>query len=201
MSRSQTASSVPTAAHARFERCFGAHYAAIAGHLAARCATPQDAEDAAIEVFATAWRRIAELPDEPQDKLWLFGVARRVLANQTRARRRAERLSSRLAEQATDGDPAGDVPPVADERIARALDALSDSDRELLTLIAWDELTVAEAGRVLGIPGPLVSRRLYRAKRRFAHVLETARRTMPETPPELPSLAPAPITGSNHYER
>jgi RNA polymerase sigma-70 factor, ECF subfamily len=51
--------------------------------------------------------------------------------------------------------------------------SLSDGDRELLALVAWDGLDVSEIARVLRLPAPVVSARLYRARRRLAHRLST----------------------------
>src|SRR5215208_4877313 len=69
----------------RFERCFERNYGDVARYCARRLPKHADAEDAATEVFTTAWRRRRELPAEPRDRLWLFGIARRVVANATRA--------------------------------------------------------------------------------------------------------------------
>jgi RNA polymerase sigma factor (sigma-70 family) len=156
----------------RFERCFQRNYAHIARYCARRAATPDEAEDAATEVFATAWRRRHDLPGEPDDRLWLFGVARRVLANSARAEHRRRRLVQRLTAQPA---PAPIPPPSAGGEataLARALAALSEGDRELLLLTGWEELTPAQIARVLDRPAAIVSRRLHRARRRFAAALE-----------------------------
>ena len=78
------------------ERCFREHSPAIARYFLRRCATAGDAEEATTDVFAIAWRRIDRLPPEPETRLWLFGVARNVLADHQRAARRRARLSDRL---------------------------------------------------------------------------------------------------------
>jgi RNA polymerase sigma-70 factor (ECF subfamily) len=158
----------------RFERCFERNYRDVARYCARRAATPEDAEDAATEVFATAWRRRRDLPSEPDDRLWLFGIARRVHANAERAERRRSQLRRRLAAQPA---PVPEVPPSAGgeaEAIARALAALSPSDRELLLLTGWEELTPAQIAQLLNRPAPLISRRLHRARRRFAAALTAA---------------------------
>jgi RNA polymerase sigma-70 factor, ECF subfamily len=160
---------------ARFERTFTDNYGAIAAYLLRRCPSREDAEDAATEVFAVAWRRVGALPPPPEDRLWLFGVARRVLANQARAGRRRERLWHRLVDRSSPAWASSEAaPPVGGWAVARALRALSADDRELLTLVAWDGLEVAEIARVLDVSGPVVSRRLYRARERFALALEAA---------------------------
>ena len=165
----------PPDGHAeRFERCFERNYRDIARYCARRAATPEDAEDAATEVFATAWRRRRDLPIEPHDRLWLFGIARRVLANAERADRRRTRLTWRLTARPA---PVPAPPPSAGGEaaaIARALAALSPSDRELLLLTGWEELTPAQIAKLLNRPAPLISRRLHRARRRFAAALTAA---------------------------
>lgn len=156
----------------RIERCFREHSPAIARYFLRRCPTAGDAEEAVTDVFAVAWRRLDRLPPEPETRLWLFGVARKVLADQQRAARRRARLGDRLAA----------LPAVAPDPIAATVEALavrdawrslSDGDRELLALVAWDGLTVAEIARVLRVPAPVVSARLHRARRRLAHRLST----------------------------
>ena len=153
------------------EEAFTRHGAAIAAYCRRRCASVHDAEDAAIEVFAVACRRATDLPDEPETVLWLYGVARRVVANQTRAARRQERLWRRLAAQPrAEVTGLDDAPPVAE-----ALAALSPADRELLLLAAWEDLRPAEIARVVGRPAPWVSSRLHRARTRFAAALDAHR--------------------------
>ena len=150
----------PQARAERFERCFERNYADIARYCARRTASPEDAEDAATEVFATAWRRLSDMPREPDERLWLFGIARRVLANAHRAQRRRAHLALRLS---ADPPPAPAPPASAGSEaatIARALAAVPARDRELLLLAGWEGLTPAEIARVLKRPAPLVSQRL-----------------------------------------
>ncbi|WP_320670906.1 RNA polymerase sigma factor [Patulibacter defluvii] len=157
---------------ARIEATFAAHYGAIAAYLRRRCPDPDDADDATARVFAVAWRRIDRLPPEPETRLWLYGVARRVLAEDRRSRARRTRLAARSAAQPAPGpaDPADTVPRALQLRAAWR--ALSDGDRELLALAAWEGLRTAEIARVVGLPAPLVSKRLSRARRRLADRLD-----------------------------
>ncbi|GAA4976956.1 hypothetical protein GCM10023334_103440 [Nonomuraea thailandensis] len=55
-------------------------YEFILGYVLRRCPRPKDAADVVAETFTTAWRRIEELPEGDEARLWLYGVARRVLA-------------------------------------------------------------------------------------------------------------------------
>lgn len=119
-----------------------------------------------------AWRRLGEIPADPGP--WLLGVARRVLANRRRGDRRAGALVDRLGwERAVCApDPADLVG--ADHALRDAFAALGDRDREILGLVAWEGLTVAQAAVVLGLPAPMVSARLHRARGRLRRGLARA---------------------------
>src|ERR687885_2548338 len=68
-----------------FEALYDRCAASVLGYCLRR-ATPELAEDAFAETFAVAWRRRDAIPAEPLP--WLYGVARKVLANQRRAGKR-----------------------------------------------------------------------------------------------------------------
>jgi RNA polymerase sigma factor (sigma-70 family) len=157
--------------HTAFETWFREHYSDVARFCARRCDDPADAEDATTETFAVAWRRRGRLPPGHEALPWLFGIARRVLANQQRARARRARLIERLRGTV---QPVLPPPEQAGEfaAVVAALQQLPPHQRELLVLTAWDGLSVAELAKVLGVPGPVVSRRLHRARRRLAGALD-----------------------------
>src|SRR6478752_7122529 len=123
----------------RFELLYGQLYAPISGYVVRRVGNPEDAAEVIAETFATLWRRLDSCPTGEEVRPWLFGVARRVLANQRRGERRRGALAERLMVEL---DLAGvAVPAASDGRVARAFAALSESDREVLALLAWEELT------------------------------------------------------------
>jgi RNA polymerase sigma-70 factor (ECF subfamily) len=65
----------------------------------------------------------------------------------------------------------------------RAWEQLSDTDREVLSLAAWEELSVRDAARVLGVPASVFSVRLHRARRRLErHLDQTASSSIPAIP-------------------
>ncbi|SDH90290.1 RNA polymerase sigma-70 factor, ECF subfamily [Sinosporangium album] len=72
----------------RFEAVYRRTYEQILGYAVRRCSSPEDAADVVAETYVIAWRRITELPDGEAGKLWLYGVARRVLANHRRSEQR-----------------------------------------------------------------------------------------------------------------
>ena len=154
----------------RFQTLYEAHAAAVLSYARRRAARP-DADDVFAEVFLVAWRRLEEVPSA-HERVWLLGVARRTLANQRRGSTRQGALRERLALHAAPPSPALPAFPTAGQtRLGRALAGLSESDRELLLLLAWEGLSNEQAARVLEI-GPRALRvRLHRARRRLATAL------------------------------
>lgn len=154
----------------RYNELFKAHFARVWGFVRRRTDSDADADDVTAETFAVAWRRGAGLATEP-DRLWLFGVARGVLANHRRSRQRQQQLHLRLA--TVEPPPvAYQDEPASGRRLAAALGELSEDDRELLLLRAWDGLDVAEIAQLLMIRPATVSSRLHKARRRLQSVLE-----------------------------
>jgi RNA polymerase sigma-70 factor (ECF subfamily) len=133
----------------------------------------EDAADIVAETFGVAWRRIGDVPPAPESRLWLYGVARRILANQRRGELRRRRLSDRLREELR---ATGDADPSSqDERalaVGEALAVLPEQDREVLLLANWEELTPAEIATVIGVPGATARTRLHRARGRLRAELE-----------------------------
>jgi RNA polymerase sigma factor (sigma-70 family) len=152
---------------------------AVLGYAMRRTASREDAADVVAETFAVAWRRRAEMPVDPDDaRPWLFGIARLCLANTARSAERAGRLGARLAESLADvGVPEPSVVHEgrADSRVVReALQQLSPEDQELVTLIAWEGLTPAQAATALGLTAGTARVRLHRARTRLRAALHTA---------------------------
>ena len=146
-----------------FEGIWNAHYADILAFCLRRLGDRQEAADAAADAFLIAWRRSADIPDNARP--WLFGVALKVVANRRRGKQRRGALAARAGGML----PAFPAAP-ADEQpgdVLAAFRLLSAGDQEVLSLVAWEELTPAEAAGVLGIPVARFSVRLHRAKRRL----------------------------------
>jgi RNA polymerase sigma-70 factor (ECF subfamily) len=135
----------------------------------------QTAADAAAETFAVAWRRLDDIPELDAALGWLYGVARRVLANEFRRTRRSRRLLARLR---------GDYPPLSptpeavvvrreqDRTMLEALGRLRPEDQEVLRLAWWEELPHAEIAALVGCSPQAVSQRIHRAARRVAGEFE-----------------------------
>lgn len=151
---------------ARFERLYAAVFPDIAGYVRRRCAGAE-ADDVLAQVFTVAWRRFDHIPAPPQDRLWMFGVARKTLADAERSARRQRRLGMRLATEVLISGQADSSPDSADpaaERVLAALATLRAADREALRLVLWDALSHAEAAAVLGCSANAFEIRYRRAR-------------------------------------
>lgn len=151
----------------RFERLYAATCGPLLGYALRRTANSDDAADVIAETFLTAWRRLDDIPPGDQARLWLYGVARHVLANYRRGERRRCELSDRLRLDLAAGyrDPeyAGDL-----AGLRAAFASLAGADQELLSLVAWEGLDHGELAVVLGCSRNAVRNRLHRARSRLA---------------------------------
>ena len=150
-------------AERRFRVLFDTHRQLLLGYALRRVDEPADAADVVAETFLVAWRRLGDVPEGEAARAWLLGVARRVLANQRRGERRRDGLADRLALELT----AVAVEPDGDRVVRRALERLSEQDRELLLLAGWEGLTPAEIAQATGTLAVTVRSRLHRARRRL----------------------------------
>jgi RNA polymerase sigma factor (sigma-70 family) len=155
----------------RFRRVYAGNFEAVLAYATRRVSQPADAADVVAETFLVAWRRLRELPPGDEARLWLYGVARRVLANHQRGGVRRERLHQRLLTFAA-ADPGIDL----SSRLAvrEAVASLPEMDREVLMLTAWEGLEPREAATVLRISPAAVRTRLSRARTRLRNLLGDA---------------------------
>jgi RNA polymerase sigma-70 factor, ECF subfamily len=153
---------------------YGAFYARIHAYAARRVGRDA-ADEIAAETFMIAWRRFDDVP--PQPLPWLYGVARHVVQ-----RYRARFAREVAAREGLGRERPADAEPLdgQDETLWAAWHELREPDREVLSLIAWEELSVAEAARAVGCSPPVFSVRLHRSRRRLERLLaERAESTTP----------------------
>ncbi len=126
------------------------------------------AEEVTAQVFLVAWRRRAAVPEDALP--WLYGVARRVLADQRRGASRRSRLGQRLRSVAVEEVPQLEL---HDRGLTEALQRLRARDREALLLCYWEELQPAQIARAMGCSRAAAAVRLHRARLRLARELES----------------------------
>ncbi|MEO6886628.1 MAG: sigma-70 family RNA polymerase sigma factor [Jatrophihabitantaceae bacterium] len=131
---------------------------------------PQTAQDLLQEVFVVAFGKVEDVPEPPLG--WLFGTARRLLANRYRGFRRRDQLIARLLEDVgTEPDP--DTYELK-QAFAQTLASLTKGDQDVLTLTGWYDLTPTEAATALGCSPSTYAVRLHRARKRLAAALDAA---------------------------
>jgi RNA polymerase sigma-70 factor (ECF subfamily) len=153
------ADDVAAARRRRFEDLVATTYEPLQRYLLRRT-DPATADDVLGDVLLVLWRRLHDVPADAHLP-WVYGVARGCLANALRSAVRQERVVARLARER----PAGAPEPDAD--LHAALDALPETDRELLRLWAWERLAPRELAAVLDISANAASIRLHRAKQKL----------------------------------
>jgi RNA polymerase sigma-70 factor (ECF subfamily) len=133
------------------------HSHAVLSLCLAHAVTVPDAEDAAQETFAKAIANLASLRDVAKTRSWLFGIARRVCADQGRQRRHVQPLT---------GEPPATIRP-ADPRVEQlhaALKRLAADHREVITLYYMDGQSTVGLAANLGLTPAAARQRLVRAR-------------------------------------
>lgn len=112
----------------------------------------------------------------PDARPWLYGIATNLARQHQRAEIREYRLRASVG---VEPDPVGHADQVAAQvtaqatrrMLAAALAGLGTGDREVLLLIAWEDLSYDETARALDIPIGTVRSRLSRARRQLRAAL------------------------------
>jgi RNA polymerase sigma factor (sigma-70 family) len=157
----------------RFDELYAENHRQVLGYLLRRTDNTDDAADVFAETFLVAWRRLDDLPANQQARMWLYGTARRTLANYRRGERRRTALTDRLRADLARGYG----PPTFEGELAEISSAfrrLPEPDRELLALVAWEGLDCGQIADVLGCSRNAARIRLHRARRKLAEELTRA---------------------------
>lgn len=174
----------------RFRRLYAEQFDPLLGYALRRVDRPEDAADVVADAFLVAWRRLDDVPEGHEARLWLYGVARRTLANHRRGAGRRNALGDRLRQDLATSVPdhAGDV--TARETVREALHRLAARDREVLELTAWEGLEPREIAEVLGISPIAVRSRLSRSRARLRALMSEDGGNDPGPPGHVSSRQP-----------
>jgi len=160
----------------RFAVLFDRHAPHIHRYLARRTGR-QVAGDLVAETFLAAFaKRDRYDPGHADARPWLYGIA----TNLVNQHHRDEARQYRIRQAATaEPEVPGHADRVAADVTAQAMRALLDAalaalaagDRDVLLLIAWEQLSHQEVSRALDIPVGTVRSRLNRARAKTRQVL------------------------------
>ena len=148
--------------------------------------------DVAQDVFLAAWRDLRKLRNPSSFLPWMRQLARNrahhVLRSHVRARRReADSVTDVFLDAINDPGPDAAAQLVAKEEaeaLARALDALPDDTREVLTLFYREGQSIAQVSTLLGLTEDAVKKRLSRARTTLRRaVLDSVGETISVTAP------------------
>lgn len=125
-----------------------------------------EAEEVAQDAFVRAWRALPGFRGDARFSTWLYRiVARRALDRSAVLKtRRAREISLEDAERAEPSAGAEGMASVDRARLDRLLRSLSEVQRAVVTLYYYEDRSVDEVARTLGIPGGTVKTHLHRAR-------------------------------------
>jgi RNA polymerase sigma-70 factor, ECF subfamily len=158
-----------------------AHGTALLAYFARRIEPQEDAAILFNELLLVVWRRAASAPSDPEDvRMWMFGIARKLVLGHHRSRRRQRAVAERLREELSVRPPE----QASDESLAvrQAIQALPGPQRELVRLIHWDGFSITEAAKITGVGASTARSRYFLARRRLAAQLSV---TDGEPPPVI----------------
>ena len=135
------------------------------------------ADDLVQDTLERAWNKFHLWRPGSDLRAWLFAIMHNVFVNQVRGKRNEiERAMEELpvvAVRATQSDSL----EIAD--VERSLRELPDEQREVLLLVAIEEMTYDEVSRALGIPIGTVMSRLSRARERMRRLIAGVQPAVP----------------------
>jgi RNA polymerase sigma-70 factor, ECF subfamily len=160
----------------RFRELYDRTYDPVWAFVMRRTPDEEAAADVVSDTFLAVWRRIRDVPTDPRKAdAWVFGTARRVLANWWRGTKRRGRLFERIRQRPVDVLVDLSVTEDSDHSVMQALSQLRPDQREILSLAFWEELDTDQIALVLGCSKNAAAVRLTRARQAW----EAAFQAMP----------------------
>jgi len=129
------------------------------------------------ELFRIAFERRKTFDGSRASALpWLYGIGSNLLLKHRRGEARRLRASARMAADGERADRRAGAAALDARllfpRVANAIEALPDDEREALLLFAWEELPYQSVAEALDLPIDTVRSRLNRARARLRELLE-----------------------------
>jgi len=160
-------------------RLVEATYARIFAALFRLCGDRDLAADLTQEAYRKAWQSLDDYAGRARFSTWLFRIAYTTFLNHARRPLRLVPLAETHAAALADPAPGGDEEMAAREehrRLRRAVLALDEDLRFTVTAHYWAELPTVEIGRLEGVTGAAIRKRLARALEILEVTLQEASR-------------------------
>ena len=120
-----------------------------------------DKDDLLQEIYLQAYERYDTLKSEEAFKAWILAIARNKVNDYYRSK--TKDMNVPLEEYV----PVVSIHRTVDESVRETLKSLSVSDREILYLFYWDELSLKEISEKLKLPEGTIKSRLHYARKHF----------------------------------
>lgn len=168
-----------------FEELFARYRAQLFGFFQRRLLNPTRAEDLTQDTFVAVVTAIGRYQPQASVRAYLYGIAFNLLAAERRKQFRDLSSPASAPEPPTSSDTTQIL------WLRQALSRLDDSDREILMLREFEQLSYAEIAELLAIPLNTVRSRLFRARMTLKSHLEASR--APEAITAPPGEAATPL--------
>src|SRR5467141_4642680 len=160
-----------------FGLIYDRHVATLLRFLGRR-AGAKVAEGLVGELFRIAFERRKIFDTSRESALpWLYGIGSNLLLKHRRGEARRLRASARMAAAGEASDKRAGVKALDARllfpRVAGAIEALPDGEREALLLFAWEDLSYQSMAEALELPIGTVRSRLNRARAQLRELLES----------------------------
>src|SRR5215469_3150473 len=162
---------------AAFEELFARYRKPLSGFFGRRLNNSQRAEDLTQETFLAVIRAASRYEPRASVQAYLYGIALKLLAAERRRVFRNSAWSNALGLGTT--EPNTDRTPDSVLWIRQAMERLEASDREILMLREYEQLSYSEIAELLRIPVNTVRSRLFRSRLALKSYLESDARTNP----------------------
>ena len=157
------------------ERLVERTYRGVFALLRRLCGDADLASDLTQETYRKAWDALSGFDGRAQFSTWLCRIAYNTFLNHLRRPRRTVPLDDKIEATVADPAPAADETVdqiVAGDRLRRAVLALPDELRFLVTALFWGDLPVREIARQEGVTTVAIRKRLKKALRILGSALE-----------------------------
>lgn len=183
MNASSVASTVPHSAQATassrsrtdISGLVGREAPALFDYFARRVDQTEDAADLLGDTLMVVWRRSSSIPDdETRARMWLYGVARKVLSTHRRSAARRNSLAERLRLELAVKSPTISHDNDIHDHVRSLLSDLDKIDQEIIGLVYWEGFSLIEVARIMSLrPGTVRSRHSRARAELRAALLET----------------------------
>jgi RNA polymerase sigma-70 factor (ECF subfamily) len=136
---------------------------------------PEEAEDAAQEIFVRLYRQLGRYDPERKFSTWTLAIATNYCIDQLRRRRMQLVPLENIIPwaRARDAGPEGEaLSRESRDEVQRLLKQLPEKYRAPLVLRYWEDLSCAEIAEILGVPEGTIKTQIHRARKQLGKMLE-----------------------------